>query len=230
MSVSARLPNVLVIDDDATLRELLAGHLERAGYRAVTATSGADGLRLLSEQTIDLAIVDVMMPGMDGWEVCRRIRLRSAVPVIMLTAKSGEMDKLRGFGLGVDDYVTKPFSFAELTARIGAVLGRAGATVTPDTRVVSGDLVIDLGRREVTRAGERVELTPTEFRLLEALAREARRTLSTDQLVEQVWGDRYAGETEHVKHYVWSLRRKLERDPGDPRHVLTVRGFGYRFE
>ncbi|MCZ7665301.1 MAG: response regulator transcription factor [Thermoleophilia bacterium] len=230
MSVAARPHNVLVIDDDTTLLELLSGHLEHAGYRVVTATTGAEGLRLLSEQTTDLAIVDVMMPGMDGWEVCRRIRLRSGVPVIMLTAKSEEVDKLRGFSLGVDDYVTKPFSFAELTARIGAVLGRARAASTPDTRIASGDLVIDLARQEVTRAGERVELTPTEFRLLEALAREARRTLSTDQLVEQVWGYRYAGETEHVKHYVWSLRRKLERDPGDPRHVLTVRGFGYRFE
>jgi Response regulators consisting of a CheY-like receiver domain and a winged-helix DNA-binding domain len=230
MSAITRTPSVLVIDDDATLLELLGGHLERAGYRAVTATTGMDGLRLLSEQTIDLAIVDVMMPGMDGWEICRRVRLQSSVPVIMLTAKSGEIDKLRGFGLGVDDYVTKPFSFAELTARIGAVLGRAKVTSIPDTRIVTGDLVIDLGQRKVTRAGERVELTPTESRLLEALSREAPRPLSTDQLVEQVWGSRYAGETEHVKHYVWSLRRKVEQDPGDPRHILTVRGFGYRFE
>lgn len=230
MSADTPRPTVLVIDDDATLLELLSGHLEHAGYRVLTAAGGLDGLRLLNETSPDLVVLDVMMPGMDGWEVCRQIRLRSGIPVILLTAKSGEMDKLRGFGLGGDDFVTKPFSFAVLTARIGAVLARAAVPRASSPRIVRGDLAIDLDRREITRAGDRIDLTPTEFRLLETLVREAGRTLSTDQLVEHVWGDRYAGETEHVKHYVWSLRRKLERDPGDPQHVLTVRGFGYRFE
>lgn len=230
MDARTRPPTVLLVDDDTTLLELLEGHLTNAGYHVLTAAGGVEGLRLLSQEPPDLVVVDVMMPGMDGWEVCRRIRLRSAIPIIMLTAKTAEMDKLRGFGLGSDDYVTKPFSFAELTARIGAVLARATAPRVTSPRIVQGDLVIDLGRREVIRAGERVELTPTEYRLLETLVREAGRTLSTDQLVEHVWGDRYAGETEHVKHYIWSLRRKLEHDPGDPLHLLTVRGFGYRFE
>ncbi len=230
MKKAATSATVLVVDDDATLLDLLGGHLERTGYRVLTAADGTDALRLLAEDTPDLLLVDVMMPGMDGWVLCRRIRLRSSAPIILLTAKSGEIDKLRGFELGVDDYVTKPFSFAELTARIGAVLARATAPRVPSTRIVRDDLSIDLDRREVTRAGERIDLTPTEFRLLDTLVREAGRTLSTDQLIEHVWGDRYAGETEHVKHYIWSLRRKLERDPGDPRHVLTVRGFGYRFE
>src|SRR5680860_393308 len=230
MNARGRPPTVLVVDDDATLLDVYKRQLENAGYRVLTAAGGVEGLSLLSEESPELVVVDVMMPGMDGWEVCRRIRLRSAIPIVMLTAKTAEMDKLRGFGLGSDDYVTKPFSFAELTARIGAVLARATAPRVPRARVIRGDLVIDLDRRQVIRAGERVELTPTEFRLLETLVSEAGRTLSADQLVEQVWGDRYAGETEHVKHYIWSLRRKLEQDPGDPLHLLTVRGFGYRFE
>jgi len=148
----------------------------------------------------------------------------------MLTAKTEEMDKLRGFRLGVDDYVTKPFSFAELTARISAVLARAVGPSTSNARIETGEIAVDLDKREVTRNGERVDLTPTEFKLLEALVRETGRTLPTGLLVEQVWGDRYAGETEHVKHYIWSLRRKIEWDPGDPQHILTVRGFGYRFK
>ena len=221
---------ILLIDDDETLLELLADHLSAAGYHLLRANSGLKGLRLASETEPDLVVLDVMMPGMDGWEVCKRLRDNSTVPIIMLTAKGDEFDKLRGFGLGVDDYVTKPFSFAELVARVGAVLSRAGVSAAPSSQVTSGDLTIDLDQHRVTLADQVVDLTPTECRLLETLARHANRTLSTEQLLDTVWGPQYAGELKHVKHYIWTLRNKIEVDPGDPKHILTERGFGYRFE
>jgi len=174
--------------------------------------------------------LDVMMPDTDGWEVGRRLREQSTVPIIMLTAKGEEFDKLRGFRLGVDDYVTKPFSFAELTARVGAVLARATHAPASTHRVTSGDLAIDFDQRRVTIADRMIDLTPTEYHLLELLARHAHRTVPTERLLVDVWGSAYAGEVEHVKHYIWALRKKIEADPGDPKHLITERGFGYRFE
>ncbi len=223
-------PTILLIDDDPTLLEMLADHVRDAGYQPLTAGRAAEGVRLALEAQPALIVLDVMMPGMDGWEACRRIREVSHVPIIMLTAKSEEIDKLRGFRLGVDDYVTKPFSFAELIARIRAVLARAQHAPSPTQRLTSGDLTIDFDQHTVTLDGQPVDLTPTEYRLLEALARHARRTVPTERLLSEVWGAEYAGEPEHVKHYIWALRRKIERDPGDPQHIITVRGFGYRFE
>jgi DNA-binding response OmpR family regulator len=221
---------VLLIDDDPTLLELLAGHLQAAGYRTLAATDGARGLRLAAEAQPDLVVLDVMMPGMDGWEACERLRRQSPVPTIMLTAKGEEIDKLRGFHLGVDDYVTKPFSFAELEARVKAVLGRAGRHLAPGHGVTSGDLAIDFDERRVRVADRMVELTPIEYHLLATLAHHPHRTLPTEQLLLEVWGAAYAGEVEHVKHFIWTLRKKIEADPGNPRHILTERGFGYRFE
>lgn len=221
---------ILLIDDDRTLLELFSGHLQANGYRPLTADDGAAGLRLAAEAGPDLIVLDVMMPGMDGWQTCERLRASSSVPIIMLTAKGEEIDKLHGFRLGVDDYVTKPFSFAELTARIGAVLARAAWPSGPAHRITSGDLAIDLDARRVTLAGRPVELTPTEYRLLEILARHAGRTLPAETLLVEVWGPGYANEVEHVKHFIWALRKKTEGDPGDPQHILTERGFGYRFE
>jgi len=221
---------ILLIDDDKTLLELLSGHLETAGYYPLTASDGPTGLRLSGEAQPDLIVLDVMMPGMDGWEVCRRLREKSRVPIIMLTAKGEEIDKLRGFRLGVDDYVTKPFSFAELVARIGAVLARAAHASLSTHSITSGDLSIDLDQRRVTVAGCAVDLTPTEYRLLEMLARHANRAIPIEALLAEVWGPEYTGETNHVKHYIWTLRRKIEVDPGDPKHLITERGFGYRFE
>jgi two-component system, OmpR family, KDP operon response regulator KdpE len=221
---------VLLIDDDNTLLELLSDHLRAAGYRVKTANSGAKGLLLASEAGPDLVIVDVMMPMMDGWEVCRRLREGSAVPIIMLTAKEQEVDKLRGFSLGVDDYVTKPFSFAELVARIGAVLLRTGRSSPRGQVVTSADLMIDLDQHKVTKAGKTIDLSPTEFRLLEVLATHLNRTVPPEKLLNDVWGSEYKGEVDHVKHYIWLLRKKIETDPGDPRHIRTERGFGYRFE
>jgi DNA-binding response OmpR family regulator len=221
---------ILLIDDDNVLLELLAGTLQQAGYRPLSANSGAEGLRLAATAAPDLVLLDAMMPGMDGWEVCTRLRAQSSVPVIFLTAKTAEFDKLRGFHLGVDDYVTKPFSFAELVARIGAVLARARRAHALSHFVTSGELAIDLDAHRVTRAGQPVELTPLEYHLLEALVRTAHRTVPVEALLAAVWGPNNAGDTEQVKHYIWALRKKLEDDPGDPHHILTERGFGYRFE
>ncbi|OGO48434.1 MAG: hypothetical protein A2W37_15510 [Chloroflexi bacterium RBG_16_63_12] len=228
---------ILLIDDDPTLLELLSGHLQTAGYRPLTASSGPSGLRLATEAQPDLVVLDVMMPGMDGWEVCERLRGKDApagrlypIPIIMLTAKGEEIDKLRGFRLGVDDYVTKPFSFAEVVARVGAVLARAAHPSAAAHKVTSGDLTIDFDQRRVAVAGRLADLTPTEYRLLETLARRTGQPLSTEQLLHEVWGPGYAGEIEHVKHFIWTLRKKIEADPGDPKHILTERGFGYRFE
>jgi two-component system KDP operon response regulator KdpE len=224
------LRTILMIDDDRTLLELLSDHLQVSGYRTLTANDGPSGLRMALEAKPDLVVMDVMMPGMDGWQVCQRLREQSSVPIIMLTAKGEEFDKLRGFRLGVDDYVTKPFLFTELTARIGAVLARATRAVAPAHSLKSGDLTIDFDERRVTVAGRTVMLTPTEYRLLETLARHPNRTIPTETLLEQVWGTQYAGEAEHVKHYIWALRKKIEADPGDPKHLIAERGFGYRFE
>lgn len=220
---------ILLIDDDQTLTELLAGHAHTIGYEVITANNGQDGLRLASETALDIVVLDIMMPGMDGWEVCLRLRKASSVPVIMLTAKNEEFDKLHGFHLGVDDYVTKPFSFAEIMARIGAVLARAKRDIKSANRITSGDLVIDLDQKHVMVSGQDVDLTPTEYRLLESMARRANRTVPSETLLFEVWGPQYSGEVNHVKHYIWTLRKKIEADPGDPKHILTERGFGYRF-
>lgn len=221
---------ILMIDDDQTLSDLFADHLRMAGYHAMAASDGTSGLRLAEEADPDLIILDVMMPGMDGWAVCEHLRAGSSVPIIMLTAKGDEIDKLRGFRLGIDDYVTKPFSFAELVARVGAVIARS-AHLSPGTlSITSGELTIDFDQQRVTLNGRVVDLTPTEYHLLETLAQRANRTVPAEQLLLSVWGEAYRGEIEQVKHYIWSLRKKIEADPGDPKHVLTERGFGYRFE
>jgi two-component system KDP operon response regulator KdpE len=177
-----------------------------------------------------LIILDVMMPEMDGWEVCRQLRGQTSAPVIMLTAKGEEVDKLHGFHLGIDDYVTKPFSFAELVARVGAVLNRASGAPASTLRLESGDLVIDYDQRRVFISGQVIDLSTREYHLLEVLARHSQRPVATETLIQEVWGEEYAGEADHVKHYIWALRKKIETDPGDPKHILTEHGFGYRFE
>jgi two-component system KDP operon response regulator KdpE len=221
---------ILLVDDDQTLLTLLAEYLEAAGYQSITMPSGVAGLHAFDQYHPDFVILDVMMPGMDGWEVCERLRAKSAVPIIFLTAKGEEIDKLRGFHLGVDDYVTKPFSFAELTARISAIMVRARGMSSPTHQTISGDLTIDFNQHRVTVSNRAVELTPIEYRLLETLAHHANRTIPTETLLLDVWGPQYAGEIEHVKHFIWTLRKKIEVDPGDPKHLITERGFGYRFE
>ncbi len=222
---------VLVIDDDTVLLSLLRQSLERAGYAVETASNGLAGLQRAYDVHPDLVILDVMMPRMDGWEVCSRLREVSQVPIIMLTAKDQEGDKLRGFKLGIDDYVTKPFSFAELSARVEAVLHRARQAQPAERPRVytSGDLVIDLESLRVTKKGMQINLTPTEFRLLAVLVENAGRVLTHEQLLDHVWGYDYAGDTGYVKRYIWYLRQKLEDDPNNPTYLLTERGFGYSF-
>jgi len=220
---------VLVVDDDETLLGLVADQLKKSGYRPLVAAGGASGLQQAADHEPDLVILDVMMPGMDGWEVCNRLRQSSQTPIIMLTAKEAEFDKLRAFQLGVDDYVTKPFSFAELLARVGAVLARARGGRDPLRRLDSDDLTIDFEQRRIIVEGREVSITPREYGLLEELTRHQGRPVPTEQLLLKAWGPEYAGETEQVKRYIWTLRQKLEQDPGDPKHILTERGFGYRF-
>ncbi len=220
---------ILVIDDDQTLLSILAEHLDKAGYRAVTVASGLAGLQAFYEHHPDLVVLDVMMPKMDGWTVCERLREVSDVPIIMLTAKGEERDRLRGFRLGVDDYVVKPFSFAELVARIGAILirSRRAAPAAHPVPIVRGDVTIDLAERRVSRAGQPIHLSPTEFRLLAALAERPGHILSPEALLNQVWGSEYADDVENVKRYIHYLRQKLEADPDHPQLILTERGFGY---
>lgn len=223
---------VLVIDDDRTLLRLVQEALAKASFRVILASNGIDGLQEVYVRQPDLIILDVMMPRMDGWETFSRIRQVSQVPIIMLTAKESESDKLRGFQLGVDDYVTKPFSLAELTARAQAVIHRARqpSLLPKRERYVSGDLVIDVDSHRVTKAGELIELTPTEFRLLQVLAENAGHILTHEQLLERVWGYETEQDTGYIKRYIWYLRHKLEADPTNPQHILTERGFGYTFQ
>ncbi|RPI87956.1 MAG: DNA-binding response regulator [Chloroflexi bacterium] len=220
---------ILVIDDDPTLLGLLAEHLSRASYHVITASSGSTGLPTFYEHHPALVILDVMMPGMDGWEVCERLRETSDVPIILLTAKGEEQDRLRGFRLGVDDYVVKPFSFSELVARIGAILTRSRRSTSEahSNPIVRGEVIIDLAERRVIRHGQPIRLTPTEFRLLAALAEQPGHILSPKALLVQVWGSEYADDVENVKRYIHYLRQKLEADAEHPQLILTERGFGY---
>ncbi len=224
------MARVLIIDDDRSLLELLSGYLERQGYEIATAPSGQIGLSLFSDGGADLVLLDVTMHGLDGWQVLARLREQSDVPIIMLTARSDEPEVLRGFSAGADDYVSKPFSFAQLVARVGAVLDRAGRTRSDGRSVLRGaDLELDLDRHRVYRSGEPIDLTSTEFKILMALLREQGRVLSPRELVTEVWGAEYVEETGYVRRYVWHLRRKLEPDPANPRYILNERNFGYVF-
>lgn len=224
------MPEILLIDDDENLTELLGEYLAGQGYAARVAADGREGLRAVFERKPDLIALDVTMPNKDGWETLARIREVSDAPVIMLTARGDEPDVLRGFSLGADDYVTKPFSFAQLLARIRAVLARAGKADAGETRLRGGDLEADLTTKRVTRNGEPIALTPTEFKLLTALMQRMGEVVSPEELVREVWGPQYADEIGHVRRYVWHLRQKIEADPEHPRYIHNDRGFGYRFQ
>jgi len=226
------MTQILLIDDDRSLHRLLGQYLEDAGYTVLHAESGREGLRILFEARPDLILLDVMMAQMDGWETCQRIRELTNVPIIFLTARGDEPDRLKGFRLGADDYVPKPFSFPELVARIEAVLRRAAQAAVrkpAEDILVYGPFQLDRLRRLVTRDGEPLDLTPTEYRLLEVLMSQPGRVFSHEQLVTAVWGPEYADDTGYIRRYVWHLRRKIEPDPEHPRYLLTERGFGYRF-
>jgi DNA-binding response OmpR family regulator len=224
------MSRILLIDDDRSLLELLSDYLRRQGFGVSTAPSGQAGLLEFSEQEPDLVLLDVTMHGLDGWQVLAQLRERSDVPVIMLTARSEEPEVLRGFSAGVDDYVSKPFSFAQLVARMRAVLERTRRSNDNSVAVLRGaDLEVDVDRHRVYRDGGTIDLTATEFRILTVLLREQGRVLSVRELVTEVWGADYAEETGYVRRYVWHLRRKLETDPRRPRYILNERGIGYVF-
>jgi two-component system, OmpR family, KDP operon response regulator KdpE len=221
---------LLVVDDSQDTTLVLKRVLAQEGYTVEVAHSGAEGLRLAFDFRPDLVLLDVMMPGMDGWTMLKRLREFTDVPVIMLTAVGGEESLIHGLDSGADDYLTKPFSMHELTARIRAVLRRSSLEARNEDRTLrfdNGQLVIDPPSQQVTVRGELVDLTPTEYRLLLCLAYNAGRVLNPDQILDSVWGPGYEDSVSSVKLYVWYLRRKIESDPGNPRYVLTKRGGGY---
>jgi len=220
---------ILLIDDDPNLSSLLGDYLHDQGHIIHKATDGQKGLRVFFENKPDLVILDVSMPIKDGWETLQRIREMSRTPVIMLTARSDESEVLRGFSLGVDDYVSKPFSFAQLGARIRAVLSRGTGINSTDEQLELGGLKVDLASRRVTRYGELIILTPTEFKLLLALMRHPDEVISAEDLVREVWGPQYKEEIGFVRRYIWHLRKKVEIDPENPKFIHNERGFGYRF-
>jgi DNA-binding response OmpR family regulator len=223
--------HVLVIDDDADIRGLVAELLGRAGHSVEQAEDGHAGLRALHETPPDLIMLDVSMPDLDGWQTLERIRDLSEVPVMMLTARGDELERVRGLKAGADDYVVKPFGSQELVARVEALLRRApapGTTVRPE-RYGDGRLTIDFAQRAVTFDGARVSLTPLEFKLLAAFVRHPRQVLSRDQLLELVWGDAHGVSSDQVKLYVGYLRRKLSPEKPADVPIETVRGFGYRY-
>ncbi len=225
------MSKLLLIDDDESLIGLLSDYLSNQGYAIQVAQDGMSGMREMFSSQPDLVILDVTMPKRDGWETLKRIREVSDLPVIMLTARDEEHDILKGFSLGADDYVTKPFSFAQLAARIQAVLTRAEPQPDETERAIQiGDLRVDTHTRQVWRGEIHIALTPTEFKLLVALMNRAGEVLSPEELVREVWGPQYAGEVGHVRRYIWHLRKKVEPDPETPRYIHNERGFGYRFQ
>ncbi len=224
------MTSVLVVDDEPVVRDVVARYLRRDGFAVAEAGDGETARRLIEERDPGLVVLDVMLPGVDGLELCRWIRARSDVPVILLTARVEESDRIVGLELGADDYVTKPFSPRELSARVRAVLRRTNGPAARAEQRTYGDLVVDGGSREVTRAGERVALTAREFELLWFLSSHPRLAFSRDQLMDRVWGHATAVDTGTVTVHVRRLREKIEADPANPVHVHTVWGVGYRFD
>lgn len=225
-------PQILVIDDDEILAKALQLYLSRTGFDVQVANDALEGMRKLFSSNPDLVVLDVMMPRVDGFEACQRIRELSTVPIIMLTARGQESDRVRGLKLGADDYVAKPFSPRELGARVEAVLRRTQRQPLAEddkSPLVTDGLTIDPSRWEVRRDGERLELTPTELKLLFYLADNAGRVLSHRQLLQEVWGPEYVDEVDYTKLFIWRLRQKIEPDPSQPKYILTERGIGYRF-
>jgi len=222
---------VLVVEDEESFSEALSFMLRREGYEVEVADDGNVAVEAFDQRGADLILLDLMLPGISGTEVCRQIRLKSQVPIIMLTAKDGEIDKVVGLEIGADDYVTKPFSSRELLARVRAVMRRHGEPeeLLPMT-VEAGPVRIDADRHIVTVRGEAVSLPLKEFDVLEFLVRNSGRVLTRSQLIDRVWGSDYVGDTKTLDVHVKRLRAKVEADPSNPVHLLTVRGLGYKFE
>lgn len=220
---------ILVVDDEPHIVKVLRGYLEQAGFRVVSASDGQMALTQYKHEKPDLVLLDLNLPGIDGIDVARRLRTHSNVPLIMVTARVGETDRLIGLELGADDYVTKPFSPREVVARVRAVLRRAEAPAAPPELIRVADLVIDLTRHSVMRGDESLDLTPTEFNLLVTLAREPGRAFTRLQLLEAAQGDAFEGYERTVDAHIKNLRAKLERNPKQPGYILTLFGVGYKF-
>ena len=229
---------VFIVEDDKNLLDALSYNLAREGYAVVTAGDGSRALQVARAEKPDLVILDIMLPGLSGLEVCRILRAETATPILMLTAKSEEIDKVMGLGLGADDYITKPFSLKELLARVAAQLRRVEMTrqeilarqEEKKDRLTCADLTLDLTRHEVRKNGELLDLTRREFELLAFLCHNPGQVFSRDVLLERVWGYDFAGDTRTVDVHIRWLRQKVEDDPENPRRIITVRGFGYKFE
>lgn len=221
--------SVLIVDDDAKIVQLLQTYFNKDGFTTYTAGDGLAALQVAQEHKPDIMVLDLMLPNLDGREVCRRIRRNSDLPIIMLTARDEESDRLVGLEIGADDYVTKPFSPKEVVARAKVILRRVHKAVMPNSLIKVGQLTIDLERHQVTNGGRIVELTPTEFKLLEVLAVNAGRVFSRLQIVEQTQGYAFEGYERTIDAHVKNLRRKIEINPKAPRYIQTVYGIGYKF-
>ena len=227
------MTRILIVEDEESFLDPLSYSLRKEGYEVAVADNGTDGVRIFTTHGADLVLLDLMLPGMSGTEVCREIRRTSSVPVIMLTAKDDEFDKVLGLELGADDYVTKPYSSRELLARIKAVLrrGQDSRDSEEDTTTLrAGAVMMDVERHVVEVRGEEVSLPLKEFELLEMLLRNVDRVLTRGQLIDRVWGANYVGDTKTLDVHVKRLRAKVEEDPRNPVHLVTVRGLGYKFE
>ena len=225
------MPKLLIVEDEPSLREALSYALESEGFAVVACDRGDRALEVFERERPDLVLLDVMLPGLSGVEVCKRIRLTHATPIIMLTARDAEIDTVVGLEVGADDYVTKPFSVRELVARVRAVLRRGGEweQLAPETAVEAGGVRVDADRHEVRVRGQVVELPPKEFALLELLVRNAGRVLTRDVLIDRIWGADYVGDTKTLDVHVKRLRGRVEEDPRSPALIVTVRGVGYKF-
>ena len=227
------MTRILIVEDEESFSDPLSYTLRKEGYEVAVADNGTDGLRIFTAHGADLVLLDLMLPGMSGTEVCREIRRTSRVPVVMLTAKDEEFDKVLGLELGADDYVTKPYSSRELLARIKAVL-RRGQESAPEQEeepaLTAGPIMMDVERHVVEVRGEEISLPLKEFELLEMLMRNVDRVLTRGQLIDRVWGANYVGDTKTLDVHVKRLRAKIEADPRSPVHLVTVRGLGYKLE
>ena len=223
------MSRVLVVDDEPTLVRALAINLRARGWEVVTAHDGTGALKAASDKHPDVVVLDLGLPDIDGVEVIRGLRGWTRVPIIVLSARQVSDDKVEALDAGADDYMTKPFGMDELLARLRAALRRV-APAEEQAVISAGDLSVDLARKKVTRAGNDVRLTPTEWQLLEVLVRARGKLVGRQQLLHEVWGPAYKSETNYLRVYTAQLRRKLERDPSHPRHIITEQGMGYRFE
>jgi DNA-binding response OmpR family regulator len=227
-----RPPRILLVDDEQSIQTLLSFPLQRDGYDVVMASDGQSALNRFAEQPFDLVVLDVMLPRIDGLEVCRRLRARSTVPIIMLTAKAEEIDKVVGLELGADDYITKPFSLREFRSRVKAALRRSSigqAAPEADAPLVAGELEIDFAKRTVRLAGEEIKTTFVEFEILAALASSPGRVFTRELLLSRIWGDSEYRDQRTIDVHIRHLREKIERDAKAPEYIFTVRGVGYRF-